>query len=149
MQHEAGNTSSSGRGRGRGRGRGSRTGSIQYGRFEDDPDVSEQTNHEKSINLENGANPGDSNRSCVVKNSDVAVESFDLNVDLNENGDLTVLSSEITCNTFAKAPVEMKREEYPGWSLADMKSMAIDPIELGKLNERIEEEEDDYDEEGS
>ncbi|EXB97276.1 hypothetical protein L484_024137 [Morus notabilis] len=42
----------------------------------------------------------------------------------------------------------MKHEEYPGWSLADVDNMAIDPLQLANLNRRLDEDDEDYDEEG-
>ena len=43
---------------------------------------------------------------------------------------------------------EPKHEEYPGWSLADVDRMAIDPLQLANLSRRLDEDEEDYDEEG-
>jgi predicted HNH restriction endonuclease len=43
---------------------------------------------------------------------------------------------------------ESKHEEYPGWSLSDVDKMAIDPLQLAQLSKRLDEDEEDYDEEG-
>ncbi|KAM1811727.1 hypothetical protein ACFX12_028329 [Malus domestica] len=43
---------------------------------------------------------------------------------------------------------EPKHEEYLGWSLADVDRMAIDPLQLANLSRRLDEDEEDYDEEG-
>lgn len=91
--------------------------------------------------LNNGSEPEKlKENSLVEKSAEVAVRNFDLNVDLNENYDSSA-------PTMKPAP-EMKHEEYPGWSISDMEKMAIDPIQLATLNQRIDDEEEDYDEEG-
>lgn len=123
----------------------------QYGKFEDDPDVSQPNIEEKNINterLDNGAMERDSKDSSVTKNPDVPVQNFDLNMELTESGDSTAITAQASSSTPAKTPVELKHEEYPGWSLAEMEQMAIDPVQLAKLNHGIDEEEEDYDEEG-
>lgn len=124
----------------------------QYGKFEDDPDISQPHIEEKNINsdrLDNGAMDRDSKDSSVTKNPDVQAQNFDLNMELTESGDSTAITTaQASSSAPAKAPVEEKHEEYPGWSLAEMQQMAIDPVQLAKLNHGIDEEEEDYDEEG-
>lgn len=99
---------------------------------------------------------------AIVKNAQTPVHDFDLNVGLDENGDSKAVlnaahaSSSTKSNTVAtsssstKPSTEMKHEELPGWSLAEIEKMDIDAIQLAHLNRRIdeEEEEEDYDEEG-
>ncbi|KAL6340517.1 hypothetical protein AAG906_006182 [Vitis piasezkii] len=133
---------------------------------EDDTDM-HTNNDNQSQNPEtrdNGAEPEESKENISVvkneskenisvgKNADSCVRNFDLNVDLDENGDSTSILPAAPAP--APAPVtpspkltEMKHEEYPGWSLSDMEKMEIDPIQLANLNRRIDEDEEDYDEE--
>lgn len=74
------------------------------------------------------------------------VQNFDLNLDLDENGNTPPVSAPVTpAGLASKRTFEMITEEYPGWSLADVEKMAIDPIKLANLNSRVDE--DDYDEE--
>nr|CAD1821966.1 unnamed protein product [Ananas comosus var. bracteatus] len=42
---------------------------------------------------------------------------------------------------------DIKNEEYPGWSISDMKNMAIDPVQFALSHQRLDEEEEDYDNE--
>lgn len=78
--------------------------------------------------------------------------NFDLNIDLNESVESTPIASEAPSSSTAAAaaapPPEVKHEEIPGWSLSEMEKMAIDPIQLANLNRGLDEEEEDYDEEG-
>lgn len=84
----------------------------------------------------------------MAKNPDVPAQNFDLNMDLNESTDTTAVTAGVTSSTTpAKPSAETKQEEYPGWSLAEMEQMAIDPVQLANMNQGDEEEED-YDEEG-
>ncbi|PON74093.1 Transcription initiation factor [Parasponia andersonii] len=174
--HEAGNHSAgSGRGRGRGRGRPRGRGSrvmeretaAHQDKFEDDPDISKY-NENDDHNLEtldDRAEPeGPKVNVAGDKNAEGPIRNFDLNVDLNENGDLTTQSTPAPVPTPTPNPPpppaglsgktipEMKHEEYPyphpGWSLADVEKMAIDPIQLANLNRRMDEDDEDYDEEG-
>ena len=123
----------------------------QHEKYEDDLDISLQNGDKKSINIkrmDNGANPDDTKISLVAQNAEAPVRNFDLNVDLNENADSGAIPAGTPSTSSAKPPIEVRPEEYPGWSLADMESMAIDPVQLAKLNQRIDEEQEDYDEEG-
>ncbi|GJZ95583.1 hypothetical protein Tco_0667917 [Tanacetum coccineum] len=74
------------------------------------------------------------------------VRNFDLNPDLDENGNTPPVLAPVTPAGLSSNPTfEMIAEEYPGWSLADVEKMAIDPRKLDNLNSRVDE--DDYDEE--
>ena len=159
LQHDAGLSTGivkRGRGRPRGRGRGGRTlerdTARHHDKFEDDPDMSKYNDqYDQTLEtLHDRAEPeqpkenvsGDTNAEAPIRN-------FDLNVDLNENGDSTTPSASVPVASPAKSAIpELKHEEYPGWSLAEMERMAIDPIQLANLNRRIDEEDEDYDEEG-
>lgn len=67
-------------------------------------------------------------------NGEATVRNFDLNADPNENVE-------------SEAP-SIAATEYPGWSMEEIKDMAIDPIHLANLNRVTGDEEDeDYDEE--
>nr|GEZ30083.1 hypothetical protein [Tanacetum cinerariifolium]GEZ32571.1 hypothetical protein [Tanacetum cinerariifolium] len=74
------------------------------------------------------------------------VWNFDLNPDLDENGNTPPVLAPVTPAGLSSNPTfEMIAEEYPGWSLADVEKMAIEPRKLANLNSRVDE--DDYDEE--
>lgn len=76
------------------------------------------------------------------------VRNFDLNLEPDENMDFLSTPTPVpTCSPPRKLISEEKIEEYPGWSLSDMEKMAIDPIQLASLNNRIDEDMEDYDEE--
>ncbi|XP_078151896.1 uncharacterized protein LOC144547182, partial [Carex rostrata] len=47
-------------------------------------------------------------------------------------------------------PLEMVQDtqhEYPGWSVDDMKKMAVDPVQFALTHQKVDEEEEDYDNE--
>ncbi|GAV68374.1 CBFD_NFYB_HMF domain-containing protein [Cephalotus follicularis] len=155
---EAGHTSSSGRGRGRGRGRGCGRGNraierdtaAQYEKLEDDPDISRHSETHSQIleMVENGEETEESKGNITAaKNVEALVRNFDLNVDPDENRDSINVTAATPPSLSTKPALEMKDEEYPGWSLSDIEKMAIDPIQLANLNRRIDEDEEDYDEE--
>ncbi|KAM7522951.1 hypothetical protein LguiA_012853 [Lonicera macranthoides] len=140
------------RGRGRGRGRGGRTGAdrdsatAHHEKFEVDSDSPHSSNEKPKQNHHERITNG-SNAVVDSKENIAAVRNFDLNVDLNENEDSAV-EPEPTSSSTPKPILELKQDEYPGWSLADVERMAIDPIQIANLNSRMDEEEEDYDEEG-
>lgn len=162
LQRDAVHNSSSGRGRGRargrgrGRGRGSQTvereTTAQYEKFEDDPDDSE---HDEKLDqslrwIDNGAETKEWKENILaVKSEEVPIRNFDLNMDLDENGDSTTTAA-VPASSSAEPIPEIKPEEYPDWSESEMKNIAIDPVQLANLSRRIDEDEDeeDYDEEG-
>ena len=166
LQRDAVHNSSSGRGRGRargrgrGRGRGSQTvereTTAQYEKFEDDPDDSE---HDEKLDqslrwIDNGAETKELKENILaVKSEEVPIRNFDLNMDLDENGDSTTTAA-VPASSSAEPIPEIKPEEYPDWSESEMKNIAIDPVQLANLSRRIDEDEDededeeDYDEEG-
>lgn len=110
----------------------------------------------------------------IPDESDPAVRNFDLNADVIENEDTKAAVTAAQAATAAQASStaaqaaatasqaaataaptssagptsEIKHEEYPGWSLSDVDKMAIDPLQLAHLSGRIDEDEEDYDEEG-
>ncbi|XP_076924014.1 uncharacterized protein LOC143586331 [Bidens hawaiensis] len=154
-QPEIHHASGSGRGRGRGRGRGGGRPS----RAEKEANAAAAFNHEKhEINpvITNEPKPKSAHVSIqdagskenIIKLPDektenmvkvkVKVRNFDLNVDLDENGNTPIVPT-----------VEMKPDKYPGWSLAEVEKMGIDPVKLASLNSsRVDEDEEDYGEEG-
>jgi len=100
-----------------------------------------------------------------------AERNFDLNAEVNDSEDAkaaaapaaTTAAAAPSAATAAAAPAaataaapslsaepaaETNHEEYPGWSLSEMDKMAIDPLKLAQLSTRLDEEEEDYDEEG-
>lgn len=161
LQHEIVHTSSTtvsrgrgrgSRGRGRGRGRGSRTVAdrdsvtAHHEKFEVDSDSPRSSNEKPKQNHHERITNG-SDAVVDSKENIAVVRNFDLNVDLNENGDSAV-EPEPTSSSTPKPILELKQDEYPGWSLADVERMAIDPVQIANLNSRMDEEEEDYDEEG-
>ncbi|KAL4335880.1 hypothetical protein GQ457_07G043170 [Hibiscus cannabinus] len=156
IMHESFHITSCGRGRGRGRGRGHGRGSRTVGRetaadcgkFEDELDISySEEEHTLSFDRHRPADVVESDelkkRNPVGKNIEAPVWNFDLNADLDENGDSitsVAAASPITND------IPGNKEEYPGWSLSEIEKMAIDPIEIANLNRGIDDE--DYDEEG-
>lgn len=113
----------------------------------------------KSETMDEGASARESKDATVsCSNTGAAIRNFDLNLDLDENGDTPAAPAAMAMGTAAKATDtaassetnhEMKNDEYPpGWSLSDMDRMAIDPIRFALSNRRLdEEEEEDYDNE--
>lgn len=93
------------------------------------------------------AEPADSKNISAGKCPEVPARNFDLNIDLNESVESTAIPAEAP-STSKMPPPEVKHEEIPGWSLSEMEKMAIDPIQLANLNRGLDEEEEDYDEEG-
>ncbi|EEF39141.1 negative cofactor 2 transcriptional co-repressor, putative [Ricinus communis] len=164
IMHEVTHTSTSGRGRGRGRvrgrsrGRDCRRGSratkgeraAQHEEFEDEVDISHDDDNLSPIieRLDNLDEPEDFKGDIPAsKSTQMPIHDFDLNVDLDENGQSKTLFSAGPISSSAKSIPEMKHEELSSWSLADSEKMDIDPIHLAYLNRRIDEAEEDYDEE--
>ncbi|XP_057953424.1 uncharacterized protein LOC131147835 isoform X2 [Malania oleifera] len=148
--HETGQTTGGGRARGRGRGRGRVRGSRILEKYEDDPDISVRNGaeHNQSTGgLDNLAKTGGSREIILSGNVvDTQVRNFDLNVDLDDNGETTAAPAAAPAGSSLKPTPETKHEERPAWSLPDMESMAIDPIQLANLDRGINDDED-YDEE--
>ncbi|XP_040993573.1 dr1-associated corepressor-like [Juglans microcarpa x Juglans regia] len=151
---EACHSISSGRGRGRVRGRGCGRGSrtveqevtAHSGKFEDDSEISKHNQGLERLN--NGVETEDSKEQILAsKGEEAPIRNFDLNVVLDENGDLETVAAGSGSSCAEPVP-ETKHDEYHGWSLPDMEKMAIDPIQLANFSRRIDEDEEDYDEEG-
>ncbi|KAL0418429.1 UNVERIFIED_CONTAM: Dr1-associated corepressor [Sesamum radiatum] len=156
--HEIGHTSNSGRSRGRGRvrsrGRGSRVvqreSVVQYEKFEDEPGISNQNGEDQKGRLgpsNNVVGAADS-RISGGKDADKSVINIDLNVDLNESEESTLTLADISSDSSIKTTLDLKHEDIPGWSIEDVERMAIGPVQLANLSRGIDEEEEDYDEEG-
>ncbi|KAK4441387.1 Dr1-associated corepressor [Sesamum alatum] len=156
--HEIGHTSNSGRGRGRGRvrsrGRGSRVlqreSVVQYGKIEEEPDISNQNGENQKGRLGPSYNVvgASDSRTTGGKDADKSVINIDLNVDLNESEESTLTLADMSSDSSIKTTLDLKHEDIPGWSIEDVERMAIDPVQLANLNRGIDEEEEDYDEEG-
>ncbi|KAJ0083605.1 hypothetical protein Patl1_30117 [Pistacia atlantica] len=154
---EIGRTSSSSRGRGRGRGRGRERGSqtverdisVHYEKFEDDLDISDyqEKNNPSRPSLERSYSAEEPKSSIPAGNIELPIRNFDLNVDLQVNSNSTAMPAPAPWLTTEIMP-KVKHEEYPGWSLFDIKKMAVDPHQLASLNRRTDEDEEDYDEKG-
>ncbi|XP_020254635.1 DNA polymerase epsilon subunit C-like isoform X2 [Asparagus officinalis] len=131
-------SSNSGRGRGRVRGRGRPKGSgrrvesTRYDKFEDDPGTSPQ--HDDDNKPEDLKSP-DENKNTIVGDSKPPVRNFDLNLELNKSEDASGEHH------------EPKHEEFEGLPMSDINKMVIDPLKLSLLNDRVDEEEEDYDNE--
>lgn len=157
LLQEFGQASSRRRGRGRGRGRGRRQGSqtedrdisVHYEKFEDDPDISDyqEKNNPSRLTLERSYSGEEPKNSIPAGNIELPIRNFDLNVDLQVNGDSTAMPDPSPQST-TETMLETKHEEYPGWSLFDIDKTAVDPRQFAILKRRIDEDEEDYDEEG-
>ena len=134
---------------------------AQFEKLEDDPDISK--NNQSLERLDNGAEAKELEENILGdKSGEGPIRNFDLNLDLNDDGNSTALAAASASSSAepipesAAAPASSsaepipvtKHEEYPGWSVSDMEKMAIDPIQLANLSRRIDEDEEDYDEEG-
>lgn len=103
----------------------------------------------------------------VSDGANASERNFDLNADVNDNEDTKAAGATATTATTATSTAtatatattvvdssssvpttETNHEEYPGWSVSEMDKMAIDPLQLAQLGTRLDEEEEDYDEEG-
>ncbi|KAJ6844499.1 DNA polymerase epsilon subunit C-like isoform X2 [Iris pallida] len=161
-----------GRGRPRGSGRGAERDSSRSDRFEDDPGTSPQHNNdnipndlkssEEDLDVREQKKAVASNSSNTTTDLDVreqkeaiasnssttatVVRNFDLNLDLDENGDMSTAMATPTATT-ASADHVIKHEEYPGLPPSGMDKMGIDPLQLSVLSKRLDEEEEDYDNE--
>lgn len=157
VQTEAGHCISGrgkGRGRGRGRGRSSRhlekDTAIHYNNFEDDLEIPNHPDDDlHKTEPDNGVAEArvENDNTLVDKALEPSVRNFDLNVNLDEDGDSTSVPVVASTGSPVKPPTDSKHDEYPGWSVAEMEKMAIDPIQLANMNETIDDEED-YDEDG-
>lgn len=73
--------------------------------------------------------------------------NFDLNAGVDEGSDkMASTATAVVASTTSTGPSDAKGEEYPG--IAEVDRMAIDPVHLAQLGSRLDEEEEDYDEEG-
>lgn len=119
---------------------------AQFEKLEDDPDISK--NNQSLERLDNGAEAKGLEENILgEKSGEGPIRNFDLNLDLNGDGDSAAVAAAPASSSAEPIP-ETKHEEYPGWSVSDMENMAIDPIQLANLGRRIDEDEEDYDEEG-
>ncbi|OMO62028.1 Transcription factor CBF/NF-Y/archaeal histone [Corchorus olitorius] len=126
----------------------SRMTTARCEKFEDDPDVSHsQEKHTLSLErLNEGVEPDEfkKHNNTAGKNIEAPVRNFDLNVDLDENGESSTSVAPASPTT---DNIPEKQEEYPDWPLSEIEKMAIDPIEFSNLNRVIDDE--DYDDEES
>jgi len=80
-----------------------------------------------------------------------SLRNIDLNANLHENEDKNNTSTDIPTQAPLPEPAattDMQHEEIPGWSLSDVDKMAIDTLQLAaNLGNRLDEDEEDYDEE--
>lgn len=121
---------------------------AQDGKLEDEPDIVHHNDkHSPNLGrLDKDYVPEDLKDNIPAgRNLRTPVHDFDLNLDLDENGETKTVLASVPASSSTKPIPELKHEEVPGWSLADIEGMDIDPIQLANLNTRIDEE--DYDEE--
>ncbi|WCJ39203.1 nuclear factor Y subunit C11 [Euphorbia peplus] len=167
--HPGGSTRGRGRGR-RGRGRGSRTveRETSYREVEFEPSTTPQQCANPTMAEENGLEPKE--EPVVNDTANVPERNFDLNAAVNETEDAKAAAAAAAAALAAPVPAVIpevtasgpavaesssaapatgaNQEEYPGWSLSEMDKMAIDPLQLAQLGTTMDEEEEDYDEEG-
>ncbi|KAL1204778.1 Nuclear transcription factor Y subunit C-3 [Cardamine amara subsp. amara] len=142
-----------GRGRGRGRGRGGRAAKI-----------AEREGLNREVELETAMMgqppPQDSTKMDVSESSPqendkdadgVAASNDDTKPSPKEGIDFDLNAESLDLNETKLAPatattVATAAEEYPGWPMMDIGK--IDPAQLASLGKRIDEDEEDYDEEG-
>ncbi|CAI0542243.1 unnamed protein product [Linum tenue] len=179
-------TTSNGRGRGRGRGRPRGSGrttverqhpTAHYDKYEDDPDLGHDDDEDDAGKYSPGVvqrlnNNGGQPRANLKENvppslnCGTPVHDFDLNADLDENGESKPVSPPPAAaaapplvlfpasaaagqqpSLSPKSPLLKKHMEFLGWSFADVEKMDIDPSQLANLNRMDEDDEEDYDEE--
>ncbi|KAJ4771870.1 hypothetical protein LUZ62_038363 [Rhynchospora pubera] len=129
-----------GRGRPRGSGRGRRGGARGAERdashyYEDDPGASPVHTDE--------VGPTAVLPDTVTES--VAPRNFDLNMDFSEKTPAPVGSSVPTEPQPSEMIQDLKHEEYPGWSVEEMKKIAVDPVQFALTHQKVDEEEEDYD----
>ncbi|KAJ1375710.1 hypothetical protein SESBI_50703, partial [Sesbania bispinosa] len=102
-----------------------------------------------SVAVDNGPESKELSKesTAVAEESAQSLRNIDLNANLNENEDKNA-STAAQASLPEPATTEIKHEEIPGWSLSDVDKMAIDTMQLANLGSRLEEDEEDYDEEG-
>lgn len=115
-----------------------------------------RTNTEHGAPIEDSSEPKEATKENSAENdgTNPAARNFDLNADVDETNDAKAMATTSSAaavvgtatTPVATASVETKTEEYPGWSLSEMER--IDPLQLAHLSKRIDEDEEDYDEEG-
>ncbi|KAI7728217.1 hypothetical protein M8C21_020409, partial [Ambrosia artemisiifolia] len=121
-------------------GTGVDTTAFGYVKHETKPDITDEQKPKAPLDLFEDAE-SKLNLIPVEKTEDtVKVRNFDLNLDLDENGDTPMGLS-------TKPTSETKPEEYRGWSLMGVEKMAIDPVKVANLRNSVDEDEEDYDEE--
>ncbi|KAB5540736.1 hypothetical protein DKX38_013710 [Salix brachista] len=116
---------------------------AQDGKFEDDPDIVHHNDkHNPNLGmLDEDYEPGDLKDNIPAGRSlQTPVHVFDLNLDLDKNGETkTALASipassstksgtVVPANSSTKPIPELKHQEVPEWSLTDIEKMGIDPI---------------------
>lgn len=82
------------------------------------------------------------------RTTETPVRNFDLNMDLDEYGELKTTSRTTFAGPSVKLTLETKHEDLPGWSFADVEKMDMDRVHLANLNRKVDFEDEDYDEEG-
>lgn len=98
---------------------------------------------------ENGSELKESRKENTVVPGEEGSQSL-TNVDLNSKTNENVgKNAGTTAHASEPEPAtETEHEDIPGWSISDIDKMAIDSMQLVQLGRRLEEEEEDYDEEG-
>lgn len=141
MQQQTIHTNGSGRGGRRGRGRPRKA--DREAAFTSEWDLKfPQGNDDNNVSKENLKDVDSKENHIANTVNPTPVRNFDLNLDLDENGDTTPM---LAGGASAKPNHKLKPEEYPGWSVADVEKLAIYPIKLANFNRTVDEEYEDYD----
>uniref|UniRef100_A0ACD5T925 Uncharacterized protein n=1 Tax=Avena sativa TaxID=4498 RepID=A0ACD5T925_AVESA len=165
-RNEAASQTSNGRGRGRGRWRGRRGGGGRVADREIENHESGQSQFSKPGHLKVEIGDGfsdtvDTKETTPVSNARASLRDIDLNIDLTEYEEDTVVEqlqpSEAPVMAVAAAPAgpsvsqvreEVKTKDFLSWQLPEMSKMAMDPVQFAlSSNHRLEEEDEDYDNE--
>lgn len=113
---------------------------------------SSKQNADANVAIDNGSEakelPKEDN--AIPDEGAQSVRNIDLNANLNENEDKNASTAAAVTDAPLPDPPkpETKHEEIPGWSLSDVDKMVIDSMQLANLGRQIDEDEEDYDEEG-
>ncbi|KAK4788191.1 hypothetical protein SAY86_019510 [Trapa natans] len=135
-------TNGRGQGRGRGRGRGSRVSTERDVDVRNDNLVNNQDSSKSDVRNQDAERKD----SIIIDNelketTQPPVLNFDLNMDLDENGDFPDVLS-VAPAIAADSDLEVKHEEFHGWSFAEVERMAVNTMRLTNLSRTVEEDED-------
>ncbi|GAA0139862.1 DNA-binding transcription factor [Lithospermum erythrorhizon] len=148
MCHGTSNVRGRGRGRPRGRGRGLRLAEREPLRhdLEVEPCTSEQSNKQ----IFSPGRPAENISESPIENlnmvdgMDPSVGTFDLNTGIDDTINKTTMPAAASAVTAVKA--DAKADECP--ELSEVDRMVIDPLQVAQMNSQLDEDDEDYDEDG-